>query len=99
MGQPKSRRQEKGSEGPKAKKLPEALDFGLLFCLVYPPAMLFLVSTGIWESKLVGGKAMTALAEGSFSVTLDIVMITIGTACLLIGPLLAYVAKRYMEDK
>jgi len=95
----KSRQQlamERGGE--KKKEVPEFLNYGIIFFLTFPPVILFLVVTGMWDSKLIGGQALQAIAEGSLSMVLDVVLSTISILGLPIGNLLYYVSKRYMED-
>ena len=95
--QQKSRRQ-LAQEEKKGKRIPEVLEYGIMFCLTYPPLISSLYILGIWDSKLVGGKALEAIAGGSVSVVVDIVATTICILCFVIGNILFYVSKRYMED-
>lgn len=93
-----SKREREKAVVKKVRKIPVILEHSIQFCLSFPPLMLFLVISGWWDSKLVGGQALKSLAEGSFSVVADVSVMTISILCLFIGNLLFYTSKKYMED-
>ncbi len=94
--QPQSRRHQQSEK--KKKEVPEFLNYGIIFFLSFPPLMLFFIVIGLWDSRLIGGQAMQAIADGSLSVVVDVVLSTIAILGLPMGNLLYYVQKRYMED-
>ena len=93
--QPKSRRSQ-AAEKKEVKKLPELLTYWLIFCMTYPPLILFGYVTGFMDSALNGGKA--AIESGSFSVVADVVFLTVAILVFVLGPLSQIFAQKYMED-